>query len=154
MGTFAQLAVESRASARLYVAGIDEAGAAPARPGVLVLHPWWGLNQDVLDYADRLAAEGFAVAAPDLFGGRVETTIEGAEQAADSAERAVVSGIVLAATDLLAGRLGAAPLAVLGFSFGAAWGVWAPTRRPNLAATIVYYGTWTGPVVAGSRVPL
>ena len=30
--------------------------------GVLVLHAWWGLNDDVIAYADRLAASGFAVA--------------------------------------------------------------------------------------------
>jgi pimeloyl-ACP methyl ester carboxylesterase len=45
-------------TARLYTAG-------PVNPGtraVVVLHPWWGLNEDVIAYADRLVAEGFAIA--------------------------------------------------------------------------------------------
>src|SRR5512141_3026085 len=56
---------------------------APARPSpgppVLLLHTWWGLNQTMRDLADRLAGDGFTVMAPDLFDGRVLTTIEDAE---------------------------------------------------------------------------
>ena len=47
--------------------------------GVLVLHPWWGLNDDVRAYAERLRGEGYQVATPDLFHGRVATTIEAAK---------------------------------------------------------------------------
>src|SRR5687767_2041859 len=46
---------------------------------VLVLHPWWGLNDDVRAYAERLRGEGYQVATPDLFHGRVATTIEAAK---------------------------------------------------------------------------
>ena len=48
-------------------------------PGVLVAHPWWGLNQTIRDYGAALAAEGFVVGLPDLFDGSIATTIEGAE---------------------------------------------------------------------------
>ena len=48
---------------------------APARPApgppVLLLHPWWGLNQTIRDLADRLAGDGFTVIAPDMFDGTV-----------------------------------------------------------------------------------
>lgn len=47
--------------------------------GVLVLHPWWGLNDDVRAYAERLRGEGYQVATPDLFHGHVATTIEAAK---------------------------------------------------------------------------
>jgi carboxymethylenebutenolidase len=38
-------------------------------PGVVVIQEWWGLTSHIADVADRLAAEGFVVLAPDLFGG-------------------------------------------------------------------------------------
>ncbi|RYG28322.1 dienelactone hydrolase family protein, partial [bacterium] len=32
--------------------------------GVLVLHPWWGLNEDVKAFCNRLADAGFVAFAP------------------------------------------------------------------------------------------
>ncbi len=40
-------------------------------PGVVLIQEWWGLDDHMVDVADRLAAEGFVVLAPDLMGGRV-----------------------------------------------------------------------------------
>ncbi len=154
MGAFENLKYGSGTTARLYVSGMNGRAASDERPGVLVLHPWWGLNQDVMDFADRLGLEGYAVAAPDMFNGKVETTVEGAEKTSDEADQAVVGSIVLAAADWLAGRVGSSGIAALGFSYGGAWAVWAPTRRPNISATVVYYGTWTGPVLEAAKVPV
>jgi carboxymethylenebutenolidase len=136
---------------RLYAAG----DAGPGKPGVVAFHPWWGLNDDVVAYAERLAAAGFAVVAPDLFGGHVASTIEEAERLATTAEQATVDAIALAAVDHLAGRLGPAPkMAALGFSFGAHWAMWTPAERDRLVASVLYYGTTGGPVLARSSVPV
>ena len=114
-----------------------------ARSGVVVLHPWWGLNEDVIAYADRLADAGFAVLAPDMFDGRIATKPDEAEELAGEGDK-VADRIAFAAVDELAKRLEPdAPLAVLGFSFGAAYALWAPSERPRLSATVVYYGTYT-----------
>jgi carboxymethylenebutenolidase len=125
-----------------------------ARAGILVLHAWWGLNEDVLAYADRLADAGFAVLAPDMFEGAVATEIEDAEKlVATGDERA--EGIVLAAVDALGERLGPeAPLGVLGFSFGAAYAILAPSERGRLSAAVVYYGSYYGDFLAKSNAPL
>jgi carboxymethylenebutenolidase len=128
-----------------------------ARAGVVVLHPWWGLNDDVIAYVDRLAAEGFAVVAPDLFGGRIATEVEDADRLSSEVDgnQEAAEAIVLAAVDLLAERLGpGTPLATLGFSFGAAWAIWAPTKRDRLGATVVYYGTWVGSVLREASTPV
>jgi len=126
-----------------------------ATSGVVVLHAWWGLNEDVIAYADRLADAGYAVAAPDMFGGQVATTREDADRLSQEQESAGVDAIVLAAVDLLAERLGAeARLAVLGFSFGAGYSIWAPSERGNLAASVVYYGAWAGPFLTRSKAAL
>jgi carboxymethylenebutenolidase len=136
----------SGTAARLYVAGEFALGA----PGVAVLHAWWGLNDDVIAYADRLAAAGFAVTAPDMFSGQVASTIEDAERLSGAAESAEtepsVEAIALAAIDDLAERLGpSSRLGVLGFSFGAAYATLLPAERDRLIASVVYYGVYTGP---------
>src|SRR4051812_2572997 len=137
--------------ARLYVAGPDGATA----PGVVVLHAWWGLNEDLQRYADRLAADGFSVVAPDMFGGRVADTIEDAERLASSADDGNADGIALAAVEALADRLGpGAPIASLGFSFGAGYAVWATAKREGLRAAVVYYGSLSGPSLAQGRSPV
>src|SRR5688572_18092286 len=44
--------------------------------GVLVLHAWWGLNDDFKRWCDDLAREGFTALAPDLRAGRVVDSID------------------------------------------------------------------------------
>jgi carboxymethylenebutenolidase len=149
MGTFENLTA-GNGSAKVYIAGDLATGA----PGVLVLHPWWGLNDDVTAYADRLAASGYAVAAPDMFGGGIATTIEDAEKLAHGADEEAINGIVLATLDRLTGSIGpGAKIAALGFSFGAHWSMWSPTQRDEVVASILYYGT-TGDNLESAKVPV
>lgn len=132
---------------RLYEAGDGTAG-------VVALHPWWGLNEDVIAFTERLAKAGFAVVAPDMFGGEIATTVEGAERLARGADEEAINGIVFATIDHLVGRLGPdAKIAALGFSFGAHWAVWSPAVRDGVVATVLYYGT-TGDNLTSSAAPV
>ncbi len=138
-------------TSRVYGAGEVGSGA----PGVVVFHPWWGLNDDVVAYADRLAAAGFAVVAPDLYGGSVASTIEEAERLSDSMDQAAADAIALATIDHLADRLGpTAKLATVGFSMGAAWAMWSPAERDRLVASVVYYGSIAGGSLTRASVPV
>src|SRR3954463_1612260 len=40
-----------------------------ARPGVLVVHEWWGLNDYIKHRAEQLAQMGYVAFAPDMYGG-------------------------------------------------------------------------------------
>lgn len=146
---------------RLYEAGEVRPGA----PGVVVFHPWWGLNDDIVAYSDRLAAAGFAVVAPDLYRGPVASTIEEAERLSGSLDEAasaawgsvgnVADAIAIATIDRLADQLGSAtPLAAVGFSMGAVWAMWSPAERDRLAASVVYYGSLKGPSLSRAAVPV
>lgn len=123
--------------------------------GVVVFHPWWGLNTDVVAYVDRLAAAGFTAVAPDLYRGPVVDTIEEADRLSSEIDEDAADAIALAATDELQRRLGErAPIATLGFSMGVAWSIWAAAERPSIGGTVVYYGTVSGPSLARASAPV
>lgn len=150
MGTMRTIAV-GEGTVAAYAAG----ASGPGTPGVVLLHAWWGLDGDVTAFADRLAGEGFAVLAPDMFGGHVATTVEGAEALATGMDEDLGDAVALAGADALAMRLGTgARMSVVGFSFGAAWALWLPTKRPDVAASVVYYGSMSGPVLARATTPV
>src|SRR5581483_5910975 len=42
-------------------------------PGVVLIQEWWGLEPHILNVAQKLATEGFVVAVPDLYHGKIAT---------------------------------------------------------------------------------
>ena len=56
-----------------YLAYDDAAGKAK-RPGVLIVHEWWGLNDYVRGRARQLAELGYVAFALDMYGGGAVTT--------------------------------------------------------------------------------
>src|SRR5262245_36080831 len=53
--------------------------AAEPLPGIIVIHEWWGLNDDVKALTRRLAGEGYVALAVDLYGGKTAATPDVAE---------------------------------------------------------------------------
>lgn len=124
--------------------------AAGAGPRIALFHAWWGLVDDVIAYADKLAGAGFAVVAPDLVRGRTASKIEDAERIVEECDQSHADAVVLATID----RFGAARIGAVGFSFGAAWALWSAAKRPSVAASVVYYGSLQGPSLATGKVPV
>lgn len=124
--------------------------------GVLVLHPWWGLNDDTRGYADRLAAAGFAAVAPDFYDGEVATAIEDADRLSTDLNEDAADAIAWSAVDLLAEAVAdpSVRLGAIGFSMGSAWALWLPVHRPEIVASVTYYGTLEGPSLTRARVPV
>lgn len=120
-----------------------------------MFHPWWGLNADTAAFADRLAGAGFNVVAPDMYDGQIEVTVDGAEARSERLDESSSDAIALAAVDHLAGILSpTARIGAVGFSMGASWAMWAPAERDRLAASVVYYGSITGPSLRLASVPV
>ncbi len=150
MGEMTELAVGSEV-----VAAYEATSSYPGVPAVGLFHPWWGLNDDVKAFADRLAGAGFNVLAPDMFKGEVASTVEDAEKLARSADDDRCSDITLASIERLLAQPGAAQMiGVVGFSFGAAWAIWSAAQRDEVAATVVYYGTWNDEILGQAKTPV
>jgi len=116
-------------------------------PGVLVLHAWWGLNDTVKAFCERLAGKGFVVFAPDLYHGQLATTVEDAERLAEALDNQQARADVAAAVDLLTERTapGGRGIAVVGFSLGAFYALDLSVSDPERVSTVVlFYGTGPG----------
>lgn len=120
---------------------IRPAGDVSEGSGVLLIHEWWGLNEDIREKARRMAQEGFAALAVDLFGGRVaETPAEARELTAAVDEEAAESNL-RQARDFLEREVGTARVGSLGWCFGGGWSLRAALRMPErLDAAVIYYG--------------
>jgi carboxymethylenebutenolidase len=141
--------------------GID-AYLAPAQPSpgppVLLLHAWWGLNEEMRDLADRLAGDGFTVMAPDLFDGTVLTSVEDAEAYTTAIERGGgqpgglnpdrIEGRVQATLDHLLAHPEARGdrAAIITLSFGGWYGSQVAAGRSDVAAFVsIYSDVYEGP---------
>lgn len=136
-------------------AGDTDTYLAPARPSpgppVLLLHTWWGLNETMRDLADRLAGDRFTVMAPDLFDGRVLTTIDDADAFTTAIERGAggpgglnpdrIMGRVEASLDHLLAHPDARGdrAAIVAASFGGWYGSQVAAGRADVAAFVSIY---------------
>ncbi|MER6298552.1 dienelactone hydrolase family protein [Kitasatospora sp. NPDC001539] len=112
-------------------------------PGLVVVQEWWGLTSHVADMADRFAAEGFTVLAPDLFGGA--TTHDRAEAARLKRELPVERAVqdLSGAVDHLLSLDGVVGDAVgtVGFCMGGGFALLLATRcGDEVAAAVSFYG--------------
>jgi len=111
-------------------------------PAIVVIHEWWGLNDHVKHWADRLAADGYAALAVDLYGGAPATTREEAQAAMAKVDAEQARATLRAAVEFLASdeRIKATRIASLGWCFGGAWSLQLAIAEPRLTACVLYYG--------------
>jgi carboxymethylenebutenolidase len=116
-------------------------------PGVLLFHPWWGLNAFMRELADRMSEEGYVVLAPDYVKGQLASTPEQAEALASGVEWGYAIPLAHQAVDHLLADEGVVhkEIAVIGFSLGV-----GPTlelarwRSDAVRAAVLFYGTGEG----------
>jgi len=135
------LAVPSKPDSVLSAHGRDPASAA--LPGLVVIHEWWGLNDNIRVATRRLAGEGYRALAVDLY---ADSTAETPKRAQALMKRATGTPEALmanlrAAHDHLQSD-GAARVGILGWCFGGGMTFQALADRPAVfAAAVPYYGT-------------
>jgi carboxymethylenebutenolidase len=112
--------------------------------GVLVLHPWWGLNDTIKTFCNRLAEAGFVVFAPDLYHGKIATTIPEAEALANALDGNAAAAEIAEAVGFLGKHLEPTgrPVAVVGFSLGAYFALALSAADPqHIHSVVIFYGT-------------
>jgi len=115
---------------------------APPFPAVVVVHEWWGLNEHIKYWSDRLAAEGYAALAVDLFGGKVATNRDSAMAYVRAVDDERALAILRAAHEFLASdpRIAATRRGCIGWCFGGGWALQQALVTPDLDAAVIYYG--------------
>lgn len=108
-------------------------------PGIVMIHEWWGLNDNIKDTAKKLAGQGYRVLAVDLFG-KVATTPEDATAQVRSLDQTAALENLKTAVAFLREK-GSLKIASLGWCFGGGQSLALSLSGEKLDATVLYYGT-------------
>jgi carboxymethylenebutenolidase len=123
-----------------YLARHEEGTGGPA---LIVIHEWWGLNDNIRAMARRLAGEGYTALAVDLYRGQVADERDAAYQLmkATNAEPGIAEDNLRQADRFLREELDASAVASIGWCFGGAWSLNTALLMPDtLDAAVIYYG--------------
>ena len=111
-------------------------------PGIVVIHEFWGLNDWVKEQAAKLAGEGYAALAIDLYRGKVATTPDEAHEIMrgvpeDRAKRDLEAAFQFLASqpNVKKDRIGA-----IGWCMGGGYALDLALEEPKLAADVINYG--------------
>jgi len=111
-------------------------------PGIVVVHEFWGLNDWVKEQAAKLAGEGYAALAIDLYRGKVATTPDEAHEIMrgvpeDRAKRDLEAAYQFLASqpNVKKDRIGA-----IGWCMGGGYALDLALEEPKLAADVINYG--------------
>ncbi len=119
------------------------ADAEEPRPGVIVIHEWWGLNDNIRQMTRQLASEGYVALAVDLYGGGVGEDADGARalMRAAMADKPGLRANLVAAHRFLREHAQAPRVGTLGWCFGGGMSLEAAlTLGGALDAAVMFYG--------------
>lgn len=115
---------------------------APPFPALIVIHEWWGLNENIKHWTDRLAAVGYAAVAVDLFNGKVADNPDSAMAYVREVNASQALATLRQADQFLSSdpRIAATRKGVIGWCFGGGWALQAALNLADLQAAVIYYG--------------
>lgn len=114
-------------------------------PGIILIHEWWGLNENIKDMAKLLADEGYVVLAVDLYFGESAKTSDKAMILATDARNnpdKTMKNMKQAVSYLKSMNFVISDkIASMGWCFGGGQSLNLAVSGEKLAATVVYYGS-------------
>ena len=118
-------------------------------PGVVMIQEWWGIEPHIRQLAQKLATEGFVVAVPDLFHGKIATEPDDAQKMVmmirGNVEKAARE--IIGALDTVKAMPNVEPkkLGLMGFCVGGFLAYYVASRYPDLGAVVPFYGAGYDP---------
>ncbi len=113
-------------------------------PVVIMIHEWWGLNDNIKEMARSLAAEGYVVLAVDLFEGKVAKDANEAREFTTKVRNNQQQAIqnMKSAVQFLKNQnnVDDDKIASMGWCFGGGMSLQLALNE-KLAATVIYYGS-------------
>jgi carboxymethylenebutenolidase len=116
-------------------------------PAVVMIHEWWGLNENIKNMANILAKQGFVVLAADLYKGEVADNPQRAMELVQSVRNNQNNSIdnLQSAVKYLGSlpNVNSSKIASMGWCFGGGQSLQLALNSEEhpLVATIIYYGT-------------
>ena len=112
-------------------------------PGIIVIHEWWGLNDNIKAMTRKMAAEGYTALAVDMYGGESAETPEKAMElvtdALNNSDR--LKDNLALAYQYLEAEKDAPKIASIGWCFGGSLSLQTALLFPEtLDAAVIYYG--------------
>jgi len=132
---------------RLYVAHpFMKPGDTPKLPAVVLLHEWWGLNDDIVQRTEEFAGKGYYAVAVDLYDGKVTKDPAEAAKYKDALTDAGALARMKAGLDVLTalagkGGVDAGRIAAAGWRMGGNQSLKLALGDARVKACVVFYGT-------------
>jgi len=114
-----------------------------ARPAIVVIQEWWGLNEHIRDVTRRFADEGFVALAPDLYHGEVTTEPDEARKLVMELDMAEAVREIQAAIDFLQEQeyVDGPQVGITGFCMGGRLTLMTALVEEDLGAAAAWYGS-------------
>lgn len=109
-------------------------------PQIIMIHEWWGLNDNIKTMAKKLASHGYIVLAVDLYGGKVATTADQARQLVTSFDKQAGINNMNSAVSYLQKNYGDSKVGSIGWCFGGGQSLNLALNNSDMDATVIYYG--------------
>lgn len=122
------------------VSGAIALPAAQPASALVLIHEWWGLNDEIKTMTAEFAKEGHVALAVDLYGGSVAANPQEAQALMQSVDDEKATDTLVSWVEWLRANPAVnGKVAAVGWCFGGGWAINAAIATP-LEATVIYYG--------------
>lgn len=112
--------------------------------GIILIHEWWGLNDNIRENAKKFAKLGYVALAVDLYEGESTTNREEARKLATRVRQNMEEAFknLKSAVSYIKNQVNVNPnkVASIGWCFGGGWSYQIAKNNLGVKASVIYYG--------------